>query len=984
MEKLIKIDQVDSIIDAQHEWLKVLQSQRNRQRTPELISIKAIAGAIPPEHYGMKKADLYNWVPFNVIFDMRKALTAPIYTRGILENEIVFDPDVTDWDAMRAGITKIVDYCKKTDIPVIQGYSGGKGVHLHIFFGNFDVPEDLHAGLNKLDVDPYKAVRIALFEEIAARAGVSLESIGADTGKVNFSIYRKGSQIRTFGTTREPGKFKTLVEEVPEKQPEAGELPLIFPSNIETWEIRNTDFARVAVNALRAAIKDAEKAAEYSFIDIDFSDTEVMKFPCISRLHAAHLTNGRYYAGNSLLLMSVKCGLNKEETEAGLRDLYKTFPNMTDGEVNQYIGNTLTMYGREDLKFSCKTVKETHGKEFCDFQNCPMNKKIEEIKEEEKKEASAGAKGEAETAIESAETAEKAKTNISTAKEIIKNNFLKMDEADVEELFTYDIKEHFNFKTADIGILRKYYKSAMKEQREREQAEKHEGAEKLLKEIIDAKQIEATDGIDLKQFYRIEINKYGEEKITLFPAKIAEHLDEVNSIISYEKTLYIYESGVYINGENAVRGQAQKILKMIDPEGTDNKITETTHEIIHYLTYEHPETEYPFNTSGNIIPMENGFLKINYEDGTADLIPHTPEHRFNFKLSVAYDKDAGTEAIDDVIKNYVGTDKREAEDLNGESVTSEYDDSTLLYQIPAQALLQMIGSSTFKKAYLLQGDAHAGKSSYIELLECAFGNNNIAGVSLQDLTSNRFTFADLEGKVLNCYDDLTEIPLKEGGMFKNLTGKYVHRIERKGVQGYYANIKGVHVYTCNRAPTFSDSISTDTAFWERWEFINFTTIFEMDTGFHARTFTPENMSGFFNKVLETIIKIKHGGKLLINSDAGLVREKWESNADPLYNFIETQFNHTDEETINLDKMEFLHAFKLYCMDRDIDEKKIPKDVGVFTKRLFKYGITTKQLALENKSRKWVYSLPYSWANVNGPYYVERIGSSKKKTEQVGL
>lgn len=474
MERLIKIDHVDSIIDAQHEWLKVLQSQRNQQRNPELIRIKAIAGAIPPEHYGMKKAELYNWVPFNVIFDMRKALKAPIYTRGILENEIVFDPDVTDWDAMRAGITKIVEYCEKTGIPVIQGYSGGKGVHLHIFYGNFDATADMVEGLNKYDVDPYKAVRVALFEEIAARAGVDLRSIGADTGKVNFSIYRKGSQIRTFGTARGPGKFKTLVQEVPEKQPEAGELPLIFPSNIETWKIKGTDFEKIAVNAILTAIKAAENASEYSFNDIDFSDTEVMKFPCIMRLHEANLSNGRYYAGNSLLLMSVKCGLSKEETEAGLRDLYKTFPNMTDGEVNQYIGNTLTMYGRRDLKFSCKTVKETHGKEFCDFKNCPMNEKIKEARRNKEDEEATESKKSAEQAISKSElNGDNTKKNLETAKEIIETHLLGISTADAEELILFDIKDKFGFNSAALGILKKHYKEKkIKRERKEEEAKK--------------------------------------------------------------------------------------------------------------------------------------------------------------------------------------------------------------------------------------------------------------------------------------------------------------------------------------------------------------------------------------------------------------------------------------------------------------------------------------------------------------------------------
>jgi phage/plasmid-associated DNA primase len=290
----------------------------------------------------------------------------------------------------------------------------------------------------------------------------------------------------------------------------------------------------------------------------------------------------------------------------------------------------------------------------------------------------------------------------------------------------------------------------------------------------------------------------------------------------------------------------------------------------------------------------------------------------------------------------------------------------------------MSGAATFKKAYLLQGDAHAGKSTFLVLLIRTLGEAIISDVSLQALVSDRFAMADLEGKLLNCYDDLADIPLKEGGIFKTVTGKYLHRIQRKGQQAYNAIIKAVHVYTCNMAPTFSDSIANDTAFWERWEFINFTNLFELDPYFYDRVFTPENLSGFFNNVIKTAMEMQKKGRLLIDSAAGEVREKWQSNADPLFKFIEGQFNKEATKTIYLDKTKFLHAYTKYCHDKGVDPVKIPCTVTMFTKLLFKYEIMTKQIKMDGQ-QPWVYCLPYSWMNEKSPYYVDPIA---KETKQI--
>lgn len=481
---------------------------------------------------------------------------------------------------------------------------------------------------------------------------------------------------------------------------------------------------------------------------------------------------------------------------------------------------------------------------------------------------------------------------------------------------------------------------------------------------------------DFRRFYELKVTRDGETIVKLIYSEIAAYITEKNKVLSYAENLYVYRGGIYEKGDVELKAEAQAIIKALDYKGS---ITEATREIIHYLTYEKPEPEYPFNEYGNIIPVENGLLKLDFENGNIDLMPFNPEYKFNFKLPINYDPSADPEPLYEVVRGYVDPDEMEGDNGKGETIKLGYSNVDLLYQIPAQAILQMVGAATFKKAYILQGDAHAGKSSYLELLGRVFGEATISDVSLQTLVTDRFALADLEGKLLNCYDDLADIPLKEGGIFKTLTGKYHHRIQRKGRQGYNAIIRAVHVYTCNTPPTFGDSIANDTAFWERWEFINFTNLFEIDPYFYDRVFTPENLSGMFNTVIDTAMKIKKNGKLLIDSAAGEAREKWQSNADPLYKFIEGQLVKESTKTIYLDKTKFLHVYTKYCNDKKVDPGKIPGSVTMFTKLLFKYEIMTKQIKMEGAQQPWVYCLPYTWKDETSLYYVQPISKEIKQS-----
>src|SRR5271169_6397420 len=175
MSIVVDPDNYSAVVNAQHEWLKTLQSEQPKAQ----ILIKAIEGQTPEK----ADYDLYKWLPYPSVWYKIKE---PIYTRGILQNEILIDPDTPDWNLMKDGVDKLTNYCTENGIPFIMGFSGGKGIHVSIFLEKFLLDKGLLDDIYQTDIDASKIIRRTLVKTLAEKAEINLDDIGIDWGKINF------------------------------------------------------------------------------------------------------------------------------------------------------------------------------------------------------------------------------------------------------------------------------------------------------------------------------------------------------------------------------------------------------------------------------------------------------------------------------------------------------------------------------------------------------------------------------------------------------------------------------------------------------------------------------------------------------------------------------------------------------------------------------------------------------------------------------
>ncbi len=367
-------------------------------------------------------------------------------------------------------------------------------------------------------------------------------------------------------------------------------------------------------------------------------------------------------------------------------------------------------------------------------------------------------------------------------------------------------------------------------------------------------------------------------RLMVLHGALAERLHGEILQVSFNGRLYVYDDGVYRVDDGRINRRIRDVLEYY---GIRTGLINTINEVRAHLHAMDAFNESPFDRQKYMIPVQNGVIRFLPENNyQVEMIPHSPDFLFRHKLPVKYDEDADTSFILETFKQWM-SEEDDNQKISNDGEEEKPEDVLYLIQIPGIAFIQLWRGAQ-KISYLFEGKKDAAKTTFCELLYRFFGKGAYAEVDLRRLTENRFSFAGLEGKLINIVDDLDAVPAKHLGTYKNLTGSIYHNIERKGEDSYEGIITAAHVFTCNKAPEVKDSF--DTAFWSRWIYLVWSNTFDRNDDFKEQLFSDENLSAYLLLVIEGIKGMLSGQRPVKRMSEADVKDLWTSSSSDVLQF----------------------------------------------------------------------------------------------------
>lgn len=358
--------------------------------------------------------------------------------------------------------------------------------------------------------------------------------------------------------------------------------------------------------------------------------------------------------------------------------------------------------------------------------------------------------------------------------------------------------------------------------------------------------------------------------------KFATFLKNNNHIIKINNQLHIYKNGIYISG------MAEIEAEMIQHIPGLNRAKRT--EVLAYLDIlirENSKAE-----DANLIAFENGLYNI-VDDS---FVEFTPEHIITNKIRWKYNPEAYSELADKTLNKIACNDPQ------------------------IRALLEeAIGYCFYRrnelgKAFILTGDKSNGKSTFLSMVQCLLGDENISSLDLKEL-GDRFKTAEMFGKLANIGDDIGDEFIANPAIFKKLvTGERVSA-ERKGQNPFEFNNYSKLLFSANNIPRIKDKTG---AVQRRLTIISFDARFSADD--------PD-----FNPYIKHLLKTDEVMEYLINLGiAGLKRvllnrkftgstkvqkamDEYEENNNPIIGF----FRECEDEEFQIENEPTNVVYKRY-------------------------------------------------------------------------
>lgn len=358
---------------------------------------------------------------------------------------------------------------------------------------------------------------------------------------------------------------------------------------------------------------------------------------------------------------------------------------------------------------------------------------------------------------------------------------------------------------------------------------------------------------------------------------------QLKTIGEKSREIYLYENGIYVPGVNSIRSEIQRILKSLVSKHYKNEIIE---KIKDSTTMDRKD----FKVSRELINLENEVIDIK----TSKIGAHNPKNLFFHRIPVSFVKDADCP----MIKKFL----LEVLDKQDVPIIQEWF-GYILYR-----------AYFIKKAIIFVGEGDTGKTTLLRLFERFIGKENVSGVSLQKVTSDKFAAAHFYNKHINIYDDLSFKDISDNGAFKIATGGGSITGEYKfGDQFQFENYAKL-TFACNKIPDVKDP--NDAAYFGRWIIIHFRNeVAAPDKFLIDKISTPEELSGLLNFALVGLRRLLENQMFSYAKAPHEIKKEMQRSGSVIAQFVHDCLKEATGEWIS--KTDMHEAFIRYARSKNL-------------------------------------------------------------------
>lgn len=429
----------------------------------------------------------------------------------------------------------------------------------------------------------------------------------------------------------------------------------------------------------------------------------------------------------------------------------------------------------------------------------------------------------------------------------------------------------------------------------------------ILQEPLDEKEIETIlrDEAFMKECFYVK-NKLQYEKLAIY-------LRDNEKIIKINDELHMYKDNYYCSDTKEIEKTMLKYIK--------NSTNTNRTEVLRYLDLLCQNNKL---ANPKYICLENGI----YDLESKKLLEFNSSYIIKNKIPWSYNPNAKSEVMDKTLNKICCNDR----------------ELRLLVE-------EMIGYTLFRrnelgKAFILTGQGANGKSTLLEVLEELLGEENISSVALEEL-NHRFKTYQLEGKLANIGDDISNKYIEDNSTFKKLvTGEKVN-VEMKGRDPYDFKNYSKLIFSANELPRINDLSS---GLKRRLIFIPFNAHFSKND----KDYDPFILDKLLDQEsMEYLLKLALEGlnRVLINhsfTNAAVCDEVWkeyEAINNPVIAFLE------DNDIENEPVKEVYLRYSAWCSENGLKALSRP----VFGREVAKQGYNSDTRIRIDGRQKRVYT-----------------------------